>query len=360
MEGRRPRAWLAAVAVAALVALPFPTGAPAMADEPSPPQPAVPEAPAESPANAARDFDALWDYGDPAATEARFRERLPAVRAGGDPRVLAELLSQIARTLGLRDRFEEAHALLDEAEALLPDGPSVARARVLLERGRCWNSRGAAPRAVPVFEAALAAARGAGSDFHAVDALHMLGIAAEPEAAIAWNERAIAAAEASSSARTRKWLGPLYNNMGWTWFERGDHAKALELFQRNRAWRLEHKADDGVALWSVAKAMRHLGRVEEALALQRQLESRYDAEGRTDGFVFEEIGECLWALDRTEEARPALARAYELLGALDWLRRSEPARLRSLHERGAVPAPLPEDLGPPPAEGAPEGTDGSD
>lgn len=329
-----------------------------MADEPAAPD-APAEPPSESPANAARDFDALWNYSDPAATAAKFLERLPAARQGDDKAYLAELLSQIARTQGLCGDFDGAHVRLDEAESVLPDGPSVARARVLLERGRAFNSAGDSKQALELFAQALEAARAAASDFHAVDALHMLGIAAEPDVALEWNGKAIHAAEASTSARTRKWLGALYNNTGWTWFERGEHTKALDCFQRNLAWRREHKLDDGIALWSVAKARRHLGEVEEALVLQQALQERHAAEGRSDGFVAEEIGECLWALDRRDEARPHLARAYGLLLEMRWVRTGEPARLRSLHERGAVAGALPEDLVPPTR--APEGgTDGED
>jgi hypothetical protein len=38
-----------------------------------------------------------------------------------------------------------------------------------------------------------------------------------------------------------------------------------------------------------------------------------DALGETDGYVFEEIGECLLALGRTTEAQPHFASAVELL-----------------------------------------------
>jgi tetratricopeptide (TPR) repeat protein len=331
----------------------------AMAEE----APAAPEPPAELPANAPRDFDALWNYGDPAATEIQFLEKLPAAREAGDAAYLAELLSQIARTHSLRKSFDVAHALLDEAEEVLPEGASVARARILLERGRTFNSARDPQQAVVLFTQALEAARAAGSDFHAVDAMHMLGIAEEPDPALAWNEKAIRAAEASRSARTRKWLGALYNNTGWTWLERGDAAKALDHFERNLAWRREHKVDDGIALWSVAKAQRHLGRVDEALTLQRDLAARHEAAGTTDGFVEEELGECLWALDRKDEARPHLARAYALLLEMDWVRTGEQARLRALHERGAVTTPLPEDLAPAPAPvpaPVPDETDGPD
>ena len=87
-------------------------------------------------------FDELWDYGDPAATEAKFRALLPEAESGGDASLHAQLLSQIARTEGLQRRFEEADSTLLRAEALLTADMPLAQARVLLERGRLLNSSG--------------------------------------------------------------------------------------------------------------------------------------------------------------------------------------------------------------------------
>ena len=46
------------------------------------------------------DFDAAWDYGDPAASEQRFRELLPRAEQDGDRSYHAQLLTQIARAQG--------------------------------------------------------------------------------------------------------------------------------------------------------------------------------------------------------------------------------------------------------------------
>ena len=76
------------------------------------------------------DFDALWNFGDPAATEAEFRALLPRAEASGDVAYVAELRTQIARTLGLQARFAEAHALLDEIERTLPSATKRVRVRL--------------------------------------------------------------------------------------------------------------------------------------------------------------------------------------------------------------------------------------
>ena len=81
----------------------------------------------------AADFDQLWDYDDPAASEQRFRELLPAVSERGPVSLRVQLLTQIARALGLQCRFDEARAVLAEASAQLADAEELARIRWLLE-----------------------------------------------------------------------------------------------------------------------------------------------------------------------------------------------------------------------------------
>src|SRR5215470_8493249 len=78
----------------------------------------------------AADIDALWEYGDPAASETRFRTALAASQ--GDARL--ELLTQIARTYSLRRRFDESHRMLDEVEPALASAGPAPHVRYLLER----------------------------------------------------------------------------------------------------------------------------------------------------------------------------------------------------------------------------------
>src|ERR1041385_8978071 len=86
------------------------------------------------------DFDKLWNYGDPAATEQKFRELLPQARAANDPENLAQLLTQIARTQSLQANFPAAHETLDEVERMIAEHPlALARVRYFLERGRTFN-----------------------------------------------------------------------------------------------------------------------------------------------------------------------------------------------------------------------------
>jgi hypothetical protein len=59
-----------------------------------------------------------------------------------------------------------------------------------------------------------------------------------------------------------------------------------------------------------------------------------DATGAHEGYVAEEIAECLEELGRSEEARPYFRKAWEILAKDPWLPESEPERLERLRLRG--------------------------
>lgn len=280
------------------------------------------------------DFDALWDYADPGQTETKFRELLPQFPK--DEPATLELLTQIARAQGLQKKFDQAHATLDEVERRLGERPARPQVRFLLERGRAFNSSGQPERARLFFEQAYEAARQIGEDFYAVDALHMLAIVAPPAQSLDLNLRAIKFAESSTHEQARNWLGSLYNNAGWSYHDLGDYALALAIFEKAEAWQRSQGRvhETRIATWCVARSLRSLKRFEEALSKQLALKAEFESVGESDGYVFEEVGECLLALDRLEEARPYFLKAYELLAQDAWLPEQEPERLARLKELG--------------------------
>lgn len=282
------------------------------------------------------DIDTLWDYSRPDLTEARFREALTQIPES-DPLRL-ELLTQVARAQGLQGNFPQAHETLDGVEQQLAESPSRAKVRYLLERGRVHNSSGEAGAARVFFEQALDLARQLREDSYAIDALHMLAIVAPEADGLALNLQAIEMAEASEQARARSWLGSLYNNTGWSYHELGEYATALAMFEKaEEFYRLDgRQLELRIAAWTVARALRSLGRLEEALARQMALKDELESAGETDGFVFEEIGECLLRLNRGDEAAPYFARAYELLSQEKWLVEQDASRLERLKQLGSA------------------------
>lgn len=276
------------------------------------------------------DFDALWNYDRPAESERAFREAL--AQAGGDEAYRLELLTQIARAQGLQRQFDAGHATLNEVEGRITPEMARVRVRLLLERGRLFNSAGDKTQAWTLFEQAWDAAQAAGEAGYAVDAAHMLGILETPE--LTWNLRALQLAETSSDERARRWRASLYNNIGWTHHDRGEYEQALALFEKALALRQEQGKPDAirVAKWMVARVLRSLGRLDEALTLQQALAADAQAAGDSDPYIQEELGECLLAMGRADAAKAHFAAAYAVLGKDDYLMKYEGERLKRMRE----------------------------
>ena len=162
----------------------------------------------------------LWDFDDLETTRARFLAQLDEETTDAGR---AEVLTQLARVEGLQDEFERCDELLDEAEALGGVTP-----RSLCERGRRARSSEQSGAGLEQFHEAFDLARETGDDTLAADAAHMLALVDDAEG---WTARGIEIAGTSDDPGVRYWLGPLYNNIGWTRFEAGDYAGALEAFE---------------------------------------------------------------------------------------------------------------------------------
>jgi tetratricopeptide (TPR) repeat protein len=147
-----------------------------------------------------------------------------------------------------------------------------------------------------------------------------------------WNAKALRLAERSRDPVARQWRGSLLNNMGWSEFEAGNYRAALRSFTRALRYRQPDgdAAETRVAKWCVAKTLRLLGRTTEALRMQQNLLTAWRRAKGKDGYVFEELGECYWAMAKAKEARPFFRSAYAELSKDPWLVAQEPARLKRL------------------------------
>ena len=278
------------------------------------------------------DLREMWDFNDPVQTREVFNALLETPAVADHRTYREQLLTQIARAHGLAGDFERAHEVLDLVQSELATAEPVVEVRYLLERGRTFNSAKQRPEARPLFRRAWETASRARLDALAIDAAHMLGIVEPPPEAHAWNERALLLAEASDDPAAQRWLGALYNNIGWTRHDEGNFKQALELFQKGLAWRSEQ--DDiratRIATWSVARVMRSMNRGDEALELQLELERAWDEDGEPDGYVYEEIAELHLAAGDAKKAAAYFRKALPLLEGLGGVEADRLARVRHL------------------------------
>lgn len=257
------------------------------------------------------DLTPLWDYSQPAVSEERFRAAI--VRAAPDDAFV--LQTQVARTWGLRRDFTKAREILGALEPRFAQASAEGQVRWLLEMGRTWASPAhpkaqrtpeAREQARALYQAAFERARDAKLDSLAIDALHMMVMVdEEPAQQLEWNRKAIAYMEASTQPDAKRWEGTLYNNTGYALQQAGRHDEAIALYRKSlAAYERQGRAGEvRIAHWMIASALRAQGRFQDALAIQQRLEREWDAAGKPDPYVYEELEQLHRALG--DEARAA-------------------------------------------------------
>jgi tetratricopeptide (TPR) repeat protein len=255
-------------------------------------------------------LDSLWDFSDLAGSAERFRLAVNDENRPAADRI--ELATQLARAFGLLGRLAEADAVLDAAlaavgapvedraqavaadAAVLVDAavpaPTNERllARIALERGRLRVNAERPAEGVPFFTLAARHAAAAGSQFLALDALHMLALADaghEEE----WAADGLALLERVTDARVRRWGVALHNNLAWHLHDSGRPEEALAHFELAVATADSVGTSDQrfIGRWALGRCLRTLGRTEEARAIQERLA----AERPDDEFVRTELAE---------------------------------------------------------------------
>ena len=262
----------------------------------------------------------MWDFDDLDASEGRFRAQLEQETTDTGR---AEVLTQLARVEGLRGRYEQCDALLDQAEAL-----GGAEVRVLLERGRRERSSGRPGAGLAQFEQAFEQARESDEDVLAVDAAHMVAIVGDSET---WTARAVAIAASSDDPGVRYWLGPLYNNVGWSRYESQATRRARS--RRSSSHSPPVSVTTRVPMRARSLAMRSARRCARSGAQTRQRRRSRSASpgpptaGVKDGYFHEELAEDYAALGRYADAREQARRALELTSDDD-----DPSRVERLRD----------------------------
>jgi hypothetical protein len=269
----------------------------------------------------ALDLQALWDFSNPALSEQRFTAAM--ANATADEQQI--LRTQIARTLGLRQDFDQARRVLADIEPALASGSAELQVRHALELGRSYASA-RHPKALQTAEQ-REIARGhflraheravlARLDALAVDALHMMVfVDVAPDQQLAWNHRALQLCLGSAQPDARAWEGSLRHNIGYALQLKGDYAAAREQYQLSgQAYERHGRLPQArIARWMVAHTHRLQGQLDTALEQQLTLARENEAAGRPDPYVYEELELIYRARGDEGRARQAAERRAALL-----------------------------------------------
>ncbi len=258
------------------------------------------------------DVTALWQPGDPAASEARMRAALES--AQGDDALI--IRTQIARTYVFRRDFERAREILAEIGPSIGDAGPAAQARYWLELGRSYASHQHPPGSLTAlhratarnaYETALAIAQEASLDGLAVDALHMFPfVDTDPARQLSWLDRALDVVLESDEPAARRWEPSIRSNLGETLFDLARYPEALEQFQSALSLRERDGASPATvrdATWHVARALRLLGELDEALSLQQGIADEAYAANQQRHYIHEELSLLYAALGDSGRAR---------------------------------------------------------
>ncbi|MES3038712.1 MAG: hypothetical protein V4736_12465 [Bdellovibrionota bacterium] len=287
------------------------------------------------------DIDGFWNFEDLAETESKIRNLLPQEAGGWNSKNL-EILTQLGRVQGLQGNLSLARATLDQAQKAINqiEGPDRIRPeiRFLLEQGRIFCLSMTPFKAQPFFTQAWTLANDANETFFAIDAALMLSISQPPKSKNEWLQKALALAEKTEKEQGQLWLAQLYTMDGWHSFDFRLFDKALESFQKafQRPRAANEKNKEIIIRWCVARALRAVGRTEEALDMQQRLLTELTSAATPNGHVFLEVAECLQALQKHQEAKTYFEFAYKELSSDGWYsdnKKNELGRIQTLSKK---------------------------
>jgi tetratricopeptide (TPR) repeat protein len=268
------------------------------------------------------DIDGFWNFDNLPQTESRIQMMLPSEGPWKAEQV--EALTQLAHAQVLQNKMPEAKATLIQAQQLIallePAERIRPEIRWLLEQGRVFCLSMTPSKAIECFGQAWTLANKNNLTFFAIESALMLAITQPLKSRQQWLEMALDLAEKATSEQCKLWLAQLYLMQGWHYFDVHRFDKALEFFEKSVA-RPRFPGDNQkvvVSKWSAARAIRALGRFDEAMAIQNSLLNELTEKGQENGHVYLEIGECMQAQQKHEEAKAFFEKAYKLLSADQW------------------------------------------
>lgn len=289
------------------------------------------------------DIDGLWTSNDLAQSETLIRGRLPA---NGIPdqtwnTAELELSTQLARALGLLNKIQEAQNILNSIKKVISIDGQPRRARLeiryLLEQGRIYCLGNTPVHAQACFLQGWTLAQEAKEEFFSIDAAMMLATTQPPKLQSEWLKRAMSIAEGSANVEAKSWLTRLYERNGWDLFEAHKFEEALRNFEKAlEGLKSDHKSADRSfeVRWDIGRTLRALKRIELALNIQKELLSELDTYGKTNGYVFLEMAECLQILKSPDEAKKYFGLAHQELSRDDWFVNTQPHELSRIQHLG--------------------------
>lgn len=286
-----------------------------------------------------------------------FKRLAEKAEQDGDTGTLVEALAMAARGHLIRGEKEQGRPWIERAQSLASPKDPAGWSRYLGVRGRFESYDKDDAKATRTFIDMYDYCVKHKLYSRAVDAAHMVALTASNEDQVIWANKGIKAAEEGGIER---WLGPLWNNLGITYWNMAAEAKpeaartynlqAVECYKKARMYhrRTGDEFARTVADWALGSAYRRAGDFDEAEKLMLPVldwaEKRFDAEssienGEWVGLANMELGLIAVKKGHTDLARRQLAIAREKLAAAnmqEWDERAWMALVSEIEKLAAI------------------------
>jgi len=239
--------------------------------------------------------------------------------ASGEKSALTEAYAMIARTYLTNDRKDEGRPWIEKARGIARDDEPLGWSRYLGVRGRFeWQDK-ELEKSSATFKEMYRYCSEKGLHERAIDAAHMVAITGGKDDQVEWGLKGIKEAEAGN---VTGWLGPLWNNLGYTYEDMGKYRESLDAYLKAREY--HHKYSDEkskiVADWAVGHAYRLLSEPDSAGQwITQDMLAKFESLGDLEfqGWALKEMGEIAMLKSQPDSALTYFVRAEEKLRAAD-------------------------------------------
>ena len=225
-----------------------------------------------------------------------FEEIAGEAEAAGDNSAFVEAASMRARSYLITEKKDEGREWLIRAAAKAVESDRAGWSRYLGVRGRFeWQDEDN-ETATNTFREMFDYCGEKELWERAVDAAHMIAITGDEKGKFDWSLKGIEMAE---RGEMDGWLGPLWNNLGWNYYDDERYGEAYDALVRAREYHYKGEAELPrlIADYSVAHVMMKQDRLHEAEAEMLKVldwATRLNADGASD--AVEWMGFARWGL----------------------------------------------------------------
>ncbi len=203
-----------------------------------------------------------------------------------------QAFSQVSRCFSLLGNLKKGKTWLNKARIIATSNYPKGWARYLGVKGRFGIEENEIENAVTTFNNMYDFSTHHKLYNYAIDAAHMLALLGTKEHQIKWALKGI---KEANIYHEYKWLGALWNNLGWAYHDIGEHEKSLEALKKAREYHRKYSNEKAILIadWSVGCLLRKLGRVEEAEKLFKPVleKSKHLGDVEWIGLTIQELGE---------------------------------------------------------------------